>query len=128
MLMTLNGLCALPEDSCCNQRPLCTRTDFPWPIHTSVSTAVRAGEREIEIIKNKIKLIKTTFLTLYIHVIIHSCFFLNCNSMVYLPHLVSYLLSFVIRHHVTLTLSTLLSICFWCLSFVMSSKIKNCVT
>lgn len=76
MLMTLIGLCALQEDSCCNQRPLCTRTDFPWPIHTSVSTAVHAGEREIEIIKNKIKLIKTTFLTLYIYmyVIIHSCF------------------------------------------------------
>lgn len=62
MLMTLNGLCALPEDSCCNQRPLCTRTDFPWPIHTSVSTAVHAGEREIEIIKIKLNLSKQHFL------------------------------------------------------------------
>lgn len=60
--MTLIGLCALQEDSCCNQRPLCTRTDFPWPIHTSASTAVHAGEGKMKVSKIKLNLSKQHFL------------------------------------------------------------------
>lgn len=81
--------------------------------------------RKVEIIKNQIKPHKKKYFlccTLYfIHV-------LYCNSLVYLPHLVCYLLSFIVRHHITLALSTLLSLSFWSLSLVMSSKnfLKRC--